>query len=104
MVYAVVKTGGKQYRVSQGDLLKVEKLKGETGDKVTLDEILLIGGDDEAKVGTPTLPEAKVTAEIVEQKPAKKIIVFKKKRRKSYARKQGHRQKLTTLRITEIQG
>ncbi|MCZ6562898.1 MAG: 50S ribosomal protein L21, partial [Deltaproteobacteria bacterium] len=56
MVYAVVKTGGKQYRVSQGDIVKVEKLKGETGDKVTLDEILLIGGNDEAKVGTPTLP------------------------------------------------
>jgi large subunit ribosomal protein L21 len=93
MIYAVVKTGGKQYRVSQGDLVQVEKIKGETGDRVA-----------EAKIGTPTLPEAKVTAEIVEHRLAKKIIVFKKKRRKSYSRKQGHRQRQTTLRITEIQG
>jgi large subunit ribosomal protein L21 len=104
MVYAVVKTGGKQYRVSQGDLVQVEKVKGETGDKVELDKVLLIGGNDEAKIGTPTLPEAKVTAEIVEHKLAKKIIVFKKKRRKNYSRKQGHRQRQTTLKITEIQG
>ncbi len=104
MVYAVVRTGGKQYRVSQGDIVHVEKLAGEVGDKVTLNEVLLIGGDGEAKIGTPTLPDAKVTGEIVTQELAKKVIVFKKKRRKSYSRKRGHRQKLTALKITEIQG
>jgi large subunit ribosomal protein L21 len=104
MIYAVVKTGGKQYRVYQGDLVQVEKIKGETGDRVALDDVLLIGGNGEAKIGSPTLPDAKVTAEIVEHRLAKKIIVFKKKRRKSYSRKQGHRQRRTTLRITEIQG
>ena len=104
MIYAVVKTGGKQYRVSQGDLVQVEKLEGESGDRIELGEVLLIGGNGEAKIGKPTLHEAKVTAEIVEQKLAKKIIVFKKKRRKGYSRKQGHRQKLTMLRITEIEG
>ncbi len=104
MVYAVIRTGGKQYRVSQGDIVNVEKLAGEVGDKVTLGEVLLIAGDGEAKIGTPTLSDAKVTGEIVKQALAKKVVVFKKKRRKSYSRKRGHRQKLTTLKITEIQG
>jgi large subunit ribosomal protein L21 len=102
MSYAVIRTGGKQYRVSEGDILKVEKLGGQAGDKVTLEEVLFIGGNGEAKIGTPTVPNAKVTGEIVEQSKAKKIIVFKKKRRKSYSRKRGHRQKLTTLKITGI--
>ena len=104
MTYAVVKTGGKQYRVSQGDLLRVEKLGGEVGGQVVLDEVLLIGGEGDAKIGTPKLPEAQVMAEIVKQGLGAKIIVFKKKRRKKYSRKQGHRQKLTTLKILEIQG
>lgn len=104
MMYAVVRTGGKQYRVSQGEVLEVEKLGGEVGDKITLDEVLFIGGEGEVKIGTPTLPDGRVTGEIVEQGQAKKIIVFKKKRRKSYSRKRGHRQKLTMLKITEIQG
>ncbi len=104
MVYAVVRTGGKQYRVSQGDIVHVEKVVGEVGDKITLDQVLLIGGEGEAKIGAPTLPDAKVTGEIVKQGLAKKVVVFKKKRRKSYSRKRGHRQKLTTLKITEIQG
>ena len=103
MAYAVVRTGGKQYRVAQGDILRVEKVTGQVGDKITLDEVLFIGGNGEAKIGTPTLSNVKVTAEIVEQGLAKKIIVFKKKRRKSYSRQRGHRQKLTTLKITEIQ-
>jgi large subunit ribosomal protein L21 len=103
-MYAIVKTGGKQYRVDEGKTLRVERLAGEVGDKVTLGEVLFIGGNGEVKIGTPTLPQAKVTAEIVDQGLAKKIIVFKKKRRKSYSRKQGHRQRLTTLKITEIQG
>lgn len=104
MVYAVIRTGGKQYRVAQGDIVNVEKLEGAVGDKVTLGEVLLIAGDGDAKIGTPTLSDAKVTGEIVKQALAKKVIVFKKKRRKSYSRKRGHRQKLTTLKITEIQG
>jgi len=104
MVYAVVKTGGKQFRVSQGDTVDVEKLIGEVGEQVTLEPVLFIGGNGEVKIGTPTLTEAKVTAEIVEHTLAKKIIVFKKKRRKGYSSKQGHRQKLTRLKILEIQG
>lgn len=103
-MYAVIRTGGKQYRVAQGDILQVEKLAGQVGDKVTLEEVLFVGGNGEVKIGTPSLPEARVTAEIVEQGKAKKVIVFKKKRRKSYSRQRGHRQQLTTLKIVEIQG
>lgn len=102
-MYAVIRTGGKQYRVSQGDILEVERVKGEVGDKLTLSDILLVGGNGEVKIGTPIVGAAKVTAEIVKQGRGKKIIVFKKKRRKSYSRKRGHRQELTTLKITEIQ-
>ena len=103
--YAVVKTGGKQYRVAEGELVDVERLSGDVGATVTLDEVLLVSGDgdDEARIGTPTVDQAQVTAEIVEQGLDKKIIVFKKKRRKGYKRKQGHRQQQTTLRIVEIQ-
>lgn len=103
MMYAVVKTGGKQYRVAQGDVVRVEKLVGQVGDKITLNEVLFVGGNGEAKIGTPTLPDVKVSAEILDQGRAKKIIVFKKKRRKSYSRQRGHRQRLTTIKITEIQ-
>jgi large subunit ribosomal protein L21 len=103
MLYAVVRTGGKQYRVSQGDIVRVERLVGEVGNKVSLDQVLFVGGNGEVKIGTPTISTAKVTAEILDQAKAKKIIVFKKKRRKSYSRQRGHRQKLTTLKIVEIQ-
>ena len=103
-MYAVVKTGGKQYRVGEGDTVQVEKIAGEVGEKVALQEVLFIGGNGEVKIGTPMLPEAKVTAEIVRQGKAKKIIVFKKMRRKGYRRKRGHRQELTTLKILEIKG
>jgi len=103
VVYAVIKTGGKQFRVSQGDTLDVEKLTGEVGQQVTLEPVLFIGGNGEVKIGTPTLTDAKVTVEIVEHTLAKKIIVFKKKRRKGYSRKQGHRQRLTRLKIVDIQ-
>jgi len=103
-MYAVIRTGGKQYRVAQGDTLRVEKLAGQAGEKITLGEVLFIGGNGEAKIGTPTLANVKVVAEIVDQGLAKKIVVFKKKRRKSYSRQRGHRQRLTTLKITEIQG
>ena len=101
--YAVVKTGGKQYRVAEGELVDVERLGGDVGATVTLDEVLLVSGEDEARIGTPLVAQAQVTAEIVEQGLDKKIIVFKKKRRKGYKRKQGHRQRQTTLRIVEIQ-
>lgn len=103
-MYAVIKTGGKQYRIAQGDVVRVEKLAGQVGDKVTLNEVLFVGGNGEVKIGTPILPNVRVTVEILEQGKAKKIIVFKKKRRKSYSRQRGHRQQLTTIKITEIQG
>ena len=100
-MYAVIKTGGKQYRVAQGDRLRVEKLAGEVGASVTLDEVLMIGGD-KVVVGTPRVNGAKVTAEIVAQDRAKKVIIFKFRRRKNYRRKRGHRQPFTELRITGV--
>ena len=100
-MYAVIKTGGKQYKVSAGDLLKIEKLEGAVGDTIELDEVLMVGGE-EVKIGTPLLPNAKVTATIVEQGKDKKILVFKSKRRKNSRKKFGHRQPLTRLKITDI--
>lgn len=102
-MYAVIKTGGKQYRVSQGQKLRVEKLSGNPGDKITLAEVLLVGGvEGEPKVGQPTVAGAKVEATIVAQDRAKKVIVFKFRRRKNYRRKQGHRQPYTELLIDGI--
>ncbi len=101
-MYAIVKTGGKQYRVSEGQSLRVEKLAGDPGDAVTLEEVLLVGGDGQTRIGTPRVAGAVVNAEIVRQDRAKKIIVFKKKRRKGYHKKQGHRQSYTELKITGI--
>jgi len=101
VTYAIIKTGGKQYRVSEGDTIRVEKIQGEVGSSVELDEVLMLGGDD-VSVGTPLVSGAKVTAEIVAQDRAKKIIVFKMKRRKNYRRKAGHRQPYTELRITGV--
>jgi large subunit ribosomal protein L21 len=103
MKYAVIRTGGKQYRVSEGDIVKIEKLDAEVGDKITLADILFVGDDGDVKIGTPLVANAKVTGEIVDQGRAKKIIVFKKKRRKSYSRQQGHRQYQTALKITSIE-
>jgi large subunit ribosomal protein L21 len=103
MKYAVIRTGGKQYRVSEGEVVKIEKLTGDVGEKVTLADVLFVGGDGDAKIGSPLVPEAKVTGEIVGQGRAKKIIVFKKKRRKSYSRQRGHRQYQTALKITAIE-
>jgi large subunit ribosomal protein L21 len=103
MKYAVIRTGGKQYRVSEGDILKVEKLAGEVGEKITLSDVLFIGGNGEVKIGSPLVSNAKVTGEIVSQTKAKKVRVFKKKRRKSYSRQKGHRQHQTTLKITGIE-
>lgn len=103
MKYAVIRTGGKQYRVSEGDVVKVEKLDGDVGEKITLGDVLFIGGTDELKIGVPTVPNAKVLGEILSQSKAKKVLVFKKKRRKSYSRQRGHRQHQTTLKITGIE-
>ncbi len=103
MKYAVIETGGKQYSVSEGDLIKVEKLDAEAGNVVDLDKVLLIGGD-ETKVGAPYIDGAKVTAEVVKNGKAKKIIVFKYKAKKNYRKKQGHRQPYTELKITSILG
>jgi large subunit ribosomal protein L21 len=104
--YAVIKTGGKQYRVAPGDKLRVEKLPGAIGDSVTFKEILMVGGPEGAalKVGKPLLAGATVTAKITAQDRAKKIIIFKFRRRKNYRRKTGHRQPFTALEITGIAG
>lgn len=103
MKYAVIRTGGKQYRVSEGQLVKIEKLAGEVGDTITLGDVLFVGGNGEVKIGAPLVADAKVTGEIVGQGKAKKVRVFKKKRRKSYSRQRGHRQHQTTLKITAIE-
>ncbi len=101
-MFAVVKTGGKQYKVAVDDVIKVEKLSGDAGATVTLDEVLMVGDDKDLKVGSPTLSGVAVSAEIVEQTRGTKIIVFKKNRRQNYRRKRGHRQDLTVLKITGI--
>lgn len=104
-MYAVIRTGGKQYRVAQGDNLRVEKLAGNVGDTVTLSEVLLLGGLSDAgavKVGAPLVAGAKVEAKITGQDRDKKIVVFKFRRRKNYRRKGGHRQPFTALQITGI--
>ena len=101
-MYAIVRTGGKQYQVAPGERLRVEKLAGEVGDMVELDDVLLVADGAEIKVGRPAVEGARVTARIVEQDKAKKILVFKKKRRKGYRLKNGHRQPYTALEIKEI--
>lgn len=103
-MYAVIKTGGKQYRVAQGDRLRVEKLPGNVGDGVTFGEVLLVGEGEGVKVGAPTVSGAKVEAKIVAQDRGPKIIIFKFRRRKNYRRKTGHRQPFTALEITSING
>ena len=101
-MYAVIKTGGKQYTVNEGDKLKVEKLDGEVGGKVELSEVLCVGEGDNIKVGAPVVEKAKVLCEIIAQDKHKKIVVFKKKRRKGYKKKQGHRQAYTELKVNKI--
>jgi large subunit ribosomal protein L21 len=97
-MFAVIRTGGKQYKVAQGDVIAVEKLAGEPGATIELAEVLMV----DAVAGTPLVAGASVSAELVEHRRADKIIVFKKKRRHNYRRKNGHRQHQTVLRITEI--
>jgi large subunit ribosomal protein L21 len=103
-MFAVIRTGGKQYRVAKDDVISVEKLVAEPGAVVELSEVLMIGDGADVSNGAPLLEGASVSATVVEQTRAAKIIVFKKKRRHNYRRKKGHRQQLTVLRITEIQG
>lgn len=103
-MYAVIRTGGKQYRVAQGDTLRVEKLPAEKGGAVELNDVLLVGGDSGVRIGQPVLSGVKVTAQVVEQGRGKKLIVYKFKRRKNYRRKNGHRQAFTLLKITGIEG
>jgi len=101
-MYAIIRTGGKQYQVSTGERLRVEKIDGNIGDSVELSEVLVVGDGDDVKIGQPTLEGAKVIARIVEQGKARKVLVFKKKRRKGYRVKRGHRQLFTALEIGEI--
>lgn len=101
-MYAVVKTGGKQYRVAKDDVLKIERLPGDEGDIITLEEVLMLGNGADVTVGAPLIAGASVAAEIVEQARGPKIVIFKKRRRQNYRRKKGHRQLLTVVKITDI--
>jgi large subunit ribosomal protein L21 len=101
MPYAVIRTGGKQYRVEPGSLIRIEKLDGDVGASVTFPEVLLAGGDT-IRIGTPLVEGVTVRGEIVDHARDKKVHIFKKKRRKNYRRRRGHRQSLTTVRVTEI--
>lgn len=103
-MYAVVETGGKQYRVSPGEELRVERLEGQKGDDVTFDRVLLVGGEGEPRVGAPLVDGARVKAKVVHQGRHKKIIVLKYKKRKRYRVKTGHRQPFTLVRIASIEG
>jgi large subunit ribosomal protein L21 len=103
-MYAVIKTGGKQYRVAADEVLTIEKVAGDAGALVEFTEVLMVAGSDEPKFGKPIISGAKVTAEVVEQGRARKVIAFKKRRRKNSRRKRGHRQEQTTVRIKEIIG
>lgn len=103
MDYAVIQTGGKQYRVAPGDVITVEKLEGESGTELSFDQVLMISHDGTVQLGSPTVAGATVTAEIVAQGRGSKILVYKKKRRKNYRRRQGHRQYETRVRVSGIQ-
>lgn len=101
-MYAVFKSGGKQFRAEQGATLHIPTIEAEPGATVTFDDVLLTGDGDNVTVGTPSVSGAKVTAEVLSHEKDKKIIVFKRKRRKGYRKKQGHRQKFTVVRVNEI--
>ncbi len=101
-MYAVVKTGGKQYRVAKDDILRIERLPGDEGDTITLSDVLLVGDGDDVTVGSPLVDGASVAAEIVRQMRDKKVVIFKKRRRQNYRRKKGHRQHLTEVKVTDI--
>ena len=101
-MYAIIRTGGKQYQVAAGDTLRVEKLQGELGDTIELSDVLLVTDGEDVTVGRPVVDGAKVVAKIAEQGKAKKVLVFKKKKRKGYRVTRGHRQLFTALTIEEI--
>ncbi|OLE64918.1 MAG: 50S ribosomal protein L21 [Acidobacteria bacterium] len=102
MSYAVIKAGGKQHKVAVGDRIRVEKIKGEVGDKVTFDQVLALQADDGLQVGRPVLKGARVVVRVVAHDKAKKVLIFKKKRRKQYRRTRGHRQPFTAVVVEEI--
>ncbi len=101
-MYAIVETGGKQYRVEPGDVVQVEKLPGQVGETLELSRVRFVHGDDGVKIGQPLVDGAKVTAQVVRQARTRSIMIFKKKRRKNYRRTKGHRQEFTQVRITGI--
>ena len=103
-MFAVVRTGGKQLRVAPGESVRVEKLAGAIGDTVELDEVLLLGGEGDARIGTPLVEGAKVVGTIIDQARGPKLIIFKMKRRKGYRRKAGHRQPYTEIRVDRVEG
>ena len=101
-MFAVVKAGGKEYKISKGDIIRIDKVEGHVGDQVTLKDVLMVCQEGDVRVGNPYLSQAAVTGEIVQQTKGKKILVFKMKRRKNYRRLKGHRQQYTYLRVNEI--
>lgn len=101
-MYAIISSGGKQYKVEQGDILRVEKLEAAVGSEIVLDRVLMVADDDDIKIGQPVLEGAAVNGTVVEQGKARKILVFKYKRRKRFHKKQGHRQQFTAIKINSI--
>jgi large subunit ribosomal protein L21 len=101
-MFAVVKTGGKQFKVQEGTILDIERIEGEAGDNITLEEVLLIASDQDIKIGQPLVKGASIIAQIVKQKRGPKLIIFKKRRRHRYSLKKGHRQELTTIKVATI--
>lgn len=101
-MYAIIATGGKQYKVSENDIVKVEKLAGNAGEKINFDKVLMIGDNGEPKIGKPFITGASVECEVVRQDRAKKILVMKKKKRKGFKKLQGHRQCFTEVKINKI--
>ncbi len=101
-MYAVVKTGGKEYRVSQGDLIRVEKLEGNVGDQVELKDVLMVSNEGETQIGTPLLTHVVIKGEIVQESKGRKVLTYKMKRRKNYRRFKGHRQTYTYLKVNDI--
>jgi len=103
-MYAVIQTGGKQYRVANGDVITVEKLEGEAGSQLSIEPVLMVNDGKATQVGAPVVEGASVAVEVVEQTRGDKIVVFKKKRRQGYRRTMGHRQELTVLRVLDVTG
>jgi len=103
-MYAVVRTGGKQVRLAPGRAVRVERLPGEVGERISFDEVLVVGGEGEPRLGRPLVAGARVVGTITHQGRARKLIIFKSKRRKNYRRKQGHRQEYTEVRVESIDG